>query len=114
MNMHAFCFPIREVARGWSASSNAVPQRGCSQRQYRLVLLVHPALKFAERHVSWPRFFSSIHFTSEEKLKWPKYTGPWLVFCCSQLRRQRKSTIPKAPSGELLWSELSPLKWTPI
>ncbi len=41
------------------------------------------AFKFPKRHVSWPRFFSSIHFTSEEKLTWPKYTGPWLVFCCS-------------------------------
>ena len=28
------------------------PQRGCSQRQYRLALLVHPAFKFPERHVS--------------------------------------------------------------
>src|SRR5207245_3306349 len=59
------------------------PQRGCSQHQYRLALLVHPAFKFAKRHVSWPRFFSSIHFTSEEKLTWQKCTGPWLVFCCS-------------------------------
>src|SRR5438552_19187314 len=25
-----------------------------------------------------------------------------------------QETIPRAPSGELLWSELSPLKWTPI
>src|SRR6266576_5506778 len=88
-------------------------QRGCSQRQYHLALLPHPAFKFPKRHVSWPRFFSSIHFTSEEKLTWPKYTGAWHVFCCSQLRRQRKSTIPKVPSGGLLWSELSPLKWTP-
>src|SRR5437879_13520479 len=42
-----------------------------------------PAFKFPKRHVSWPRFFSSIHFTSEEKLTWPKYTGAWHVFCCS-------------------------------
>src|SRR6059058_2809641 len=40
-------------------------QRGCSQRQYHLALLPHPAFKFPKRHVSWPRFFSSIHFTSE-------------------------------------------------